>query len=193
MQSGLFSTVNARLRYRVRYPVGERHFSYLHTVQTGSLDHLDSYAMSTGGGGGVSPGKKRQGREVDHWPPSSVELYLHFPIYTSSFTFSGLHKMFSIRGNNRLILRNASTIHRLRARRCEVGNLRLSETLSTLLIMWCIDPLLSSDSVNSGRLVGNVSNKRTGLCNPFVTNGSVNTPCWKRCFLFGSCKVGIKK
>jgi hypothetical protein len=49
-------------------------------------------------------------------------------------------------------------------------------------------------------LLGNVRNifarnNRTGLCNQFLSNGSVNTRlqqwgyCWKRCFLFGPFKV----
>jgi hypothetical protein len=47
--------------------------------------------------------------------------------------------------------------------------------------------------------LGNARNNRTGLCNPILSNGSVNTPlqqqsyCWKGCFLFGPCKVVIKK
>jgi hypothetical protein len=42
------------------------------------------------------------------------------------------------------------------------------------------------------------NNKTTGLCNPFLGNGSVNTPitieyCWKRCFLFGPYNVVVRK
>jgi hypothetical protein len=41
-------------------------------------------------------------------------------------------------------------------------------------------------------------NRRTGLCNPFLNNGSVSTPtligyCWKRYFLFGLWVVAIRK
>jgi hypothetical protein len=47
--------------------------------------------------------------------------------------------------------------------------------------MWLIDTLLSSD-YKQRPLVGNTSNiharneRTTGLCNPFISNGSVNTP-----------------
>jgi hypothetical protein len=42
------------------------------------------------------------------------------------------------------------------------------------------------------------NNRKTMLCNPFLSNGSVNTRlqqgyCWKWCFLFGTCKVVIRK
>jgi hypothetical protein len=53
-------------------------------------------------------------------------------------------------------------------------------------------------------LLGNAHNiharniKTRMLCNPFLNNGSVNTPpqqygyCWKRGFLLGPCKMAIK-
>jgi hypothetical protein len=43
------------------------------------------------------------------------------------------------------------------------------------------------------------NNRTTVLCNPFLSNGYVNTSlqqwsyCWKRCFLFDPCKVVIRK
>jgi hypothetical protein len=46
-------------------------FSLLHIVQTGSRFHPTSYKMDTGGS---FPGVKRQGREVDHSPPTSAEV-----------------------------------------------------------------------------------------------------------------------
>jgi hypothetical protein len=58
----------------VRVPVGEE-FSLLHVVQTGSGGHPASYPVATGGGGGgISPGVKRPGREADHSPPTSAEV-----------------------------------------------------------------------------------------------------------------------
>jgi hypothetical protein len=58
----------------VRIPVG------IHIVQTGSVVHPTSYKMGTGGS---FPGVKRQGREVDHSPPTSAEVKKMW-IYTST-------------------------------------------------------------------------------------------------------------
>jgi hypothetical protein len=46
-------------------------FSVLHSAQTGSEAHSASYPMGTGGS---FPVVKRQVRESDHSPPSSVEV-----------------------------------------------------------------------------------------------------------------------
>jgi hypothetical protein len=46
-------------------------FSLPHSVQTGSGAHPASYSIGTGGS---FPGRKRQGREADHPPPSSAEV-----------------------------------------------------------------------------------------------------------------------
>jgi hypothetical protein len=51
----------------VRFQAGERGFSLLHSVQTGSGAHLASYSMDT-------EGVKRPGREADHSPPSSADV-----------------------------------------------------------------------------------------------------------------------
>jgi hypothetical protein len=56
---------------RFRFAVGETDFSQLHSVQAGSGAHPDSYPTGTGGGG-LSPGVKRPGREADHSPPSTA-------------------------------------------------------------------------------------------------------------------------
>jgi hypothetical protein len=55
-------------------------FSLLHIVQTGSGVHPTSYKMGTGGS---FPGVNRQGREVDHSPPTSAEVKKMW-IYTST-------------------------------------------------------------------------------------------------------------
>jgi hypothetical protein len=47
--------------------------SLLQSVHTGSGAHPVSYTMGTGGGA-ISPGKKRPGREADHSPQSSAEI-----------------------------------------------------------------------------------------------------------------------
>jgi hypothetical protein len=54
--------------------------SLLHIVQTGSGVHPTSYKMGTGGS---FLGVKRQGREVDHSPPTSAEIKEMW-IYTST-------------------------------------------------------------------------------------------------------------
>jgi hypothetical protein len=51
----------------VRSPAGEKDFSFILCVQTGSGTHPASSPMSTGG-------KARQGRDADHSPPSSAEI-----------------------------------------------------------------------------------------------------------------------
>jgi hypothetical protein len=58
-------------------------FSLVHVVQTGSGAHPVSYPMSPGGS---FPEEKRQGREADHSPPTSVEvkkmwIYMFTPPY----------------------------------------------------------------------------------------------------------------
>jgi hypothetical protein len=61
-------------------------FSLLRVVQTGSGVQPASYPMSAGGS---FPRVKRQGREADHWPPTSAEIKKNW-IYTSTslpFTF----------------------------------------------------------------------------------------------------------
>jgi hypothetical protein len=57
-------------RFRVRL-LAIQNFSPLHSVQTGSGTHLVSYPVGTGA---LDPGVKRQGREADNSPPSSVEV-----------------------------------------------------------------------------------------------------------------------
>jgi hypothetical protein len=52
-------------------PAAARDFSLLHRVQTGSRAHLASYTMGTGV---LSPGIKRQVRDINHSPPSSAEV-----------------------------------------------------------------------------------------------------------------------
>jgi hypothetical protein len=66
---------------RVLFPTVQN-FSIHQRVQTGSGAHPASYPVGTGVS---SLGVKRQGREVDHSPPSGAEvkndeLYLHSPI-----------------------------------------------------------------------------------------------------------------
>jgi hypothetical protein len=56
----------------VRSPAGEKDFSYILCVQTGSGAHPDSCTM--GPGGPFPGGKARPGRDVDHSPPSSAEV-----------------------------------------------------------------------------------------------------------------------
>jgi hypothetical protein len=46
-------------------------FSLLHSIQTGSGDHIASYARGTRAS---FPGVKLQGREGDHSPPFSAEV-----------------------------------------------------------------------------------------------------------------------
>jgi hypothetical protein len=72
-------------------------------------------------------------------------------------------------------------------------------------MLWRIDPLLSDESVNSGRCyvtprnIHARNNRTMVLRNPFLSNGSVNTPlyqqsnCWRRRFLSGPCNVVMKK
>jgi hypothetical protein len=71
-----------RAEFESRYG---QEFPLLHVVQTGSGAHQVPYQMDIVGGGGVSPGIKRQRRKGDHSLPTSaevklVELYLHFSI-----------------------------------------------------------------------------------------------------------------
>jgi hypothetical protein len=52
--------------------------------------------------------------------------------------------------------------------------------------------------LGNARNVHTCNNKTTGLCYLFLGNGSVNTHTtieyfWTRCFLFGPCKVVIRK
>jgi hypothetical protein len=55
---------------RVRFPAGAGNLSLQHRVQNGSGAHPASYPMGTRT---LSLGVKRQGREADHSPPSSIE------------------------------------------------------------------------------------------------------------------------
>jgi hypothetical protein len=55
----------------IRFPTGARDFSLLRNVHTGSGAHPASYPM---GSVGCFPGVKRQGREADFSPPSTVEV-----------------------------------------------------------------------------------------------------------------------
>jgi hypothetical protein len=52
-------------------PVKGQRFSPLHNVYIGCGAHAVSYPMCTGA---LSPGIKRQGREANHSPSSSVEV-----------------------------------------------------------------------------------------------------------------------
>jgi hypothetical protein len=56
----------------VRSPAGEKDFSSILCVQTGSGAHPASCTMDTGGP--FPGGKARQGRDADHSPPSSAEV-----------------------------------------------------------------------------------------------------------------------
>jgi hypothetical protein len=56
----------------VRSLVGEKDFSSILCVQTGSGAHPGSCPMGTGGP--FPGGKARPGREADHSPPSSAEV-----------------------------------------------------------------------------------------------------------------------
>jgi hypothetical protein len=47
---------------------------FLHLVQTVTGAHPTSYPIVLGGGGGLSPGVKRPGREPDHSHPNSAEV-----------------------------------------------------------------------------------------------------------------------
>jgi hypothetical protein len=58
----------------VQFPVGARNFSLLNNVQTVSGVHPASDKICTGRRGALAPGIKRQGREIDHSSPSSVEV-----------------------------------------------------------------------------------------------------------------------
>jgi hypothetical protein len=55
------------------FPAGAGNFSLHHRVQNGSGAHPASYPMGTGGGA-LSLGVKRPGREADHSPPSSSDV-----------------------------------------------------------------------------------------------------------------------
>jgi hypothetical protein len=57
---------------RVRSPAKARDFSCSHCVQPGSETLPASYSMGTGGL--FHGGKARPGRDIDHSPPSSVEV-----------------------------------------------------------------------------------------------------------------------
>jgi hypothetical protein len=59
---------------RVRFPAGAGNFSLHHRVQNGSGAHSVSYPIGTAGGGALSLGVKRPGREADHSPPYSAEV-----------------------------------------------------------------------------------------------------------------------
>jgi hypothetical protein len=83
---GRDSSVDIAMAYgledRVRFPTGVRDFSLLHSAQTGSEVHPDSYRL---GIGDFSLWIIMPGREADHSSPSSigvkmVELDLHFPV-----------------------------------------------------------------------------------------------------------------
>jgi hypothetical protein len=56
----------------VRSPAGEKDFSSILCVQTGSGAHPASCTMGTGGP--FPRGKARPGRDSDHSPPSSAEV-----------------------------------------------------------------------------------------------------------------------
>jgi hypothetical protein len=60
-----------RLNGRGSVPGRTKDVSLLHSVQTRSGAHQASYPVSTGA---LSPEEERPGREVDHSPPSSVEI-----------------------------------------------------------------------------------------------------------------------
>jgi hypothetical protein len=65
-------TLRRATRWKVGFqlPVGERDFSLLHSVQTGSGTHLTSFTMRIAD---FSPGVKRPEREAEHSPPCSAE------------------------------------------------------------------------------------------------------------------------
>jgi hypothetical protein len=56
----------------VRSPAGEKDFSSILYVQTGSGAHPASCSVGTGGP--FPEGKVRPGRDADHSPPSSAEV-----------------------------------------------------------------------------------------------------------------------
>jgi hypothetical protein len=56
----------------VRSPAGEKDFSSILCVQTGSGAHPDSCTMGTGGP--FPWGKARPGCDADHSPPNSAEV-----------------------------------------------------------------------------------------------------------------------
>jgi hypothetical protein len=62
----------ARWMADVRFPVGARNCSLLHSFQTGSGAHLASYI--TGTGELFHAGVKRSGREAENSPPPSAEV-----------------------------------------------------------------------------------------------------------------------
>jgi hypothetical protein len=61
-----------RLDDRLRSPTEAEDISSSLCVQTGSVVHLSSCTMGTGGY--FTGGKVRPGRDVDHSPPSSAEV-----------------------------------------------------------------------------------------------------------------------
>jgi hypothetical protein len=70
--------------------------SPLHLVQTGSVDHLASYLMGTGGSFPMNPWVKKQGRKADHSTPTNVEvkktwIYIHLPIRLHYVVLIKLH------------------------------------------------------------------------------------------------------
>jgi hypothetical protein len=58
----------------------------------------------------------------------------------------------------------------------EATILKFETNVAERYILQRIDPLLSGDSMNNGRCyVTRLNNRTTGLCNSFLSNGSVNT------------------
>jgi hypothetical protein len=57
----------------LRSPAGAKDFSSIHCVQTGSGGHLAPCPMGTGCP--FPGGKARPGRDADHSPPSSAEVW----------------------------------------------------------------------------------------------------------------------
>jgi hypothetical protein len=66
----------------VRSPAGAEDFSSSLCVQTGSVAHLASCTMGTGGP--FPGGKARPGRDADHSPPSSAEVVNEYELYLLS-------------------------------------------------------------------------------------------------------------
>jgi hypothetical protein len=65
-----------------RFPAGEKDFSSIFCVQTGSGAHPVSCPMGT-----VGPfpgGKERPGRDADHSPPSGAEVENEYELYLLS-------------------------------------------------------------------------------------------------------------
>jgi hypothetical protein len=54
-----------------RFPAGTRHFSLLHSAQTGSGNYPLSYVIGIGGGA-LPPRVNRPGCEAEHSPPSNM-------------------------------------------------------------------------------------------------------------------------